>query len=237
MKIEFIPTIETGGDYPPTPMKKSIPDWYKETPTEIGPKSAVWYHKSGNDTNSTIKKCIPVLDFMSSGYVLRTQSEILLSSELKDGNQNVYWRHASSEARTVSIHPHNQCPIKIGNERKTYFKFSCGFIIKTPPGYSCIFYQSPYFMNEGLDIFSAIVDTDTYDAEILFPGYISSGASDVAIPPGTPLITVFPFKRDSWESETHEIPQAAEGSKFKKLNQTWLSDVYRRFFRQGKEYN
>lgn len=236
MKIEFIPSKDTGGDYPPIPMKKAIPNWYKDIPSETGPKSAAWYHKSNNNTNASIKKCIPVLDFMTSGYVLRTQSEILLSAELEDDNQIVYWRHASPETRTVALHSHAQCPIKIGNERKVYFKFSCGFIIKTPPGYSCLFYQSPYFMNEGLELFSGIVDTDTYDAEVLVPGYISTGFSDLVIPPGTPLMTVFPFKRDSWESVVHEKPQPPEGSRFKKLNETWLSDVYRQFFRQEKEY-
>jgi hypothetical protein len=76
-------------------------------------------------------------------------------------------------------------------------------------------------MNEGLELFSAIVDTDTYDSEILFPGYISTGVSDVNIPPGTPLMTVFPFKRDSWESEVHKISQPAESPKFKKLNHSF----------------
>lgn len=237
MKIQFIPTGETGRDFPPTPMKKTVPVWYKSAPMEMGPKTALWFNRENSVTNGTIRKCAPVLDYLTSGYVLRTQTEILISSHInKDTSQEIFWRHASNEKDTVSHHPHEQCPVKIQEENKTYIKFRCGYIVRTPPGYSCLFYQSPYFLNEGIELFPAVVDTDVYDAEVFFPGFVTKGFAHINILPGTPLVTVFPFKRDQWEAELVQKAQDANGLKFGSLRQTWLNDVYRKFFRQEKEY-
>jgi hypothetical protein len=236
MKIQFIPTKEIGRDFPPTPAKKNIPDWYKNIPTEVGEKTAVWFQETQSKTNYTIRKCMPVLDFMTSGYTLKVQSDILVSAFFANESQELRWYHASSEPDTVTHHPHRQCPVKIQGEEKTYIKFRCGYIVKTPPGYSCMFLQSPYFMNEGIELFPAIVDTDTYDGEVLFPGFVTKNYSNLTIPAGTPLVTVLPFKREAWESEVLEEPSPAGGKKFTALSQTWMSDIYKNFFRQDKEY-
>ena len=236
MKIEFMPTDANGRDYPPIPMKKAVPNWYKEMPTEVGPRNAAWFQSRDAQTNATIRKCAPVLDYLTSGYVLRNQTEILISSLITEETQEVFWRHACSDKATVSHHPHEQCPVKIQNENKIYVKIRCGFVIKTPPGYSCAFYQSPYFLHEGFEFFPAIVDTDVYDGEIFFPGYVSAGYEHLNFAPGTPLVTVFPFKRESWEGIVHQKPVNSEGDKFTKHKTTWIDEIYRRFVRQEKEY-
>jgi hypothetical protein len=99
-----------------------------------------------------------------------------------------------------------------------------------------MFFQSLYFMNEGIELFPAIVDTDTYDGEVLFPGYVTKGYNDLTISAGTPLMTVFPFKRESWESEISKTSEPPGGKRFSAFSYTWLSDVYKNFFRQDKEY-
>jgi hypothetical protein len=236
MKIEFTPTDVIGRDFPPIPMKKVVPEWYKNLPVDSGEKTAIWYQKTSSLTTGTIKKCVPVMDYMTSGYALRTQTEILLSSLKSSSEQTLYWQHASSDKDTITHHPHAQCPIKIQNESKAYIKLRCGFIIKTPPGYSCIFYQSPYFMHEGVEFFPAVVDTDTYDGEVFFPGYITAGYENITLPPGTPIMSIFPFKREKWESVVCEKSQDSLGEKFKAKQQVWLSDIYRKFFHQTKEY-
>ena len=236
MKIQFIPTKDIGRDFPPTPMKKNVPDWYKNVSPEIGEKTAAWLQENNSKTNGTIRKCMPVLDFMTSGYALKTQSEILVSVLPAGEGQELRWYHASSESDTVSHHPYDQCPVKIQNEQKTYIKFRCGYIVRTPPGYSCMFFQSPYFMHEGIELFPAIVDTDTYDGEIYFPGFVSKNYSNLSIPAGTPLVTAFPFKREVWEAEISKDSLPSAGKKFTALSQTWLSDIYKNFFRQKKEY-
>ena len=55
--------------FPPTPAIKNIPQWYLDTPEYLG---GVREHIEGHQTPHTIKKCIPVFDAMTSGYILYT---------------------------------------------------------------------------------------------------------------------------------------------------------------------
>ena len=238
MKIEFYPTAKVGRDFPPVPVKKAIPEWYKEMPTEYAPYTALWFATEGNgkSSNATIKQCVPVLDYLTSGYLLRAQTETLVSTQDGVGDQGFFWKTASHENQSVSHHEHEQCPILIEGQRKTYIKLRCGYAIKTPPGYSCLFYQSTYAMQDKFKLFPAIVDTDTFHSEILFPGYLLKGAGDFAIEPGTPLMTVFPFKRDSWEHEVMDTVLTDEETGIGGFYEAYVAKVYRRFFHQPKTY-
>jgi hypothetical protein len=237
MEIIFQPTRDHLGEFPPVPAKKIIPQWYKEIPSEIHQSTAYEMVKTGDKTPFSIKRCIPVLDFLTSGYVLRNQSEILLSCD-DDQNQHIWWyTNAPKDTQFVGFHPHQQCPININNSKKSYFKLSIGYRIITPPGYSCLFYQSPYFMEERFTLFPGIVDTDTYDNEVLFPGYIHAKKADLTIEVGTPLMWVFPFKRENWTSnfktELHDQNKASFAGK--SIN--YINDIYKRFFHQKKNYD
>jgi hypothetical protein len=238
MKIEFFPTAEIGRNYPPVPVKKAIPEWYKNVPSEYGPYTATWFATdgAGQSTNKTIKHCVPVLDYLTSGYILRTQTEILISEAANGDEQGFFWKCASRETKTVSFHSHSQCPVAIEDQKKTYSQFGAGYVIKTPPGYSCLFYQSAYSMQDKLALFPAIVDTDTFGGEIQFPGYLLKGAGDFSIEPGTPLMTVFPFKREGWEHEVINKVVTDDNSGVSDFFETYISKVYKRFFHQPKEY-
>jgi hypothetical protein len=238
MKIEFYPTAAVGREFPPIPVKKAIPEWYKNVPNELGPFTATWFSGEGGFrvTNATVKQCVPVLDYLTSGYVIRNQAETLVSVQEDDGQQGFFWRSASHDKNSVGHHGHAQCPVHIEGQKKTYIKLRGGYVVKTPPGYSCLFYQSPYSLNDKFHLFPAIVDTDTFDGEILFPGYMLKGAGDFMLEAGVPLVTAFPFKRDNW---THEVMTEVlddTNSKIAPKEQSYLSKVYKRFFHKPKEY-
>jgi hypothetical protein len=57
--------------FPPVPAGKIIPEWYKDTPIEIPEIEP--YTKPHTPT---IKRCVPVLDYMTTGYVIRATYEI-----------------------------------------------------------------------------------------------------------------------------------------------------------------
>ena len=63
--------------FPPKPAVKEVPEWYKNTPEYIGKQ----VKKVSNDGNTphTIKKCIPVFDAITAGYILYTQVDIQVS--------------------------------------------------------------------------------------------------------------------------------------------------------------
>jgi hypothetical protein len=238
MKIEFYPTAKTGRDFPPIPVKKAVPDWYKNVPNEYGPYTAEWFATQGEGqaSNGTIKQCTPVLDYLTSGYLLRTQTETLVSAQDGPEEQGFFWKTASHENQSVGHHSHVQCPILIEGQRKTYIKLRGGYAIKTPPGYSCLFYQSTYSMQDKFCLLPAIVDTDTFHSEILFPGYLLKGAGNFVIEPGTPLVTVFPFKRDGWEHEVMDTVLTDKETGVGGFYEAYIAKVYRRFFHQPKIY-
>jgi len=194
MKIEFTcydPSIAK--NYPPIPASKIIPDWYKNIPLDLE-YDENYVKKEGI---STIKRCIPVLDYMTNGYVLvnplHTSAKTLLDEQ---GIRTV--EHWSIDQDYISAHPYSQCPVVMDGERSHYFKISNPWKVKTPPGYSCFFYQPYYGLNQDYDLFPGIVDTDKHDDTVNLVGLAKR---NFELMPGDPLMIVFPFKRDNWESE------------------------------------
>lgn len=212
------------------PAKKLIPDWYKQTPRILGDESIDTLAKVGGTSNRSIKACVPVMDYLTSGYIIKTTSHTKFQNDNADGQSGV--KYATSDQSTIATHAHKQCPVKIDGELKTYIKFNSPWIIKTPPGYSCYFYQPFFHMENRFAVMPAIVDTDTYDKPINFPGWII-GNDEVEVEPGTPLIAVFPFKREGWVSEV--IVDEKEVTK-KTLFDRFLSEAYKRFYWSAKSY-
>jgi hypothetical protein len=60
--------------FPPKPAIKEVPDWYKNTPEYITEEGKKKDHKHG--TPHTVKKCMPVFDSMTAGYILYTQVDV-----------------------------------------------------------------------------------------------------------------------------------------------------------------
>lgn len=87
-------------------------------------------------------------------------------------------------------------------------------------------------MESRFTVMPAIVDTDTYDKPINFPGWIV-GNDEVEVQPGTPLIAVLPFKREEWVSEI--IVNEKEATK-KTLFDKFLNEAYKRFYWSAKSY-
>lgn len=232
-KIVFSPTNEVSRKVPPIPLKKAIPDWYRDMDLLMEGRKITAL--TSEPTPFTIKACVPVQDYLTSGYLLRTQEETMFTKYAEGDTEGFGWRNPSDH-RTIATHPHGQCPVQIDGKKKHYVKFAPGWIIKTPPGYSCLFYQPPLFMEKRFHLFPAIVDTDTFDHTIEFPGYLGDFEATIRIPPETPLIAVFPFKRDNWESVVEETITDPTKSSFWFNRQTWLFDIYRDVFHERKSY-
>jgi hypothetical protein len=218
--------------FPPVELKKMTPDWYKNLSLNmpgIDSMDAKNMVQGEHQTSFTIKGCIPVLDYVTSGYVLVAHSDILITPEVLEGMpKNFWWK---SNGAKVGAHNFSQCPVKINNTENTYFKITNPWSIETPSGYSCLFYQPEYHMETRFKLFPAIVDTDKYTQEVHFPGVVLAEKSFI-IEAGTPLMVVFPFKRDSWVKTVslEEKPKANPLSYF-------LSRAYKRLCHVKKEYN
>ena len=119
--------------------------------------------------------------------------------------------------------------------KRSYIKFNNQWIIKTPPGYSCLFIQPLEIKNNLFKLFPAIVDTDLYDNNINFPGFVIS-KTNFMINAGDPLMMVFPFKRDAWKMEVTAVLDKSK-NKFNILSNQFFHNVYRNFFHVKKRYD
>jgi hypothetical protein len=190
----------------PIPIKLNIPEWFKKLSHTV--------------ENKTVKGCIPFLDSLTSGYLLKIPQDLkIIHNKINpDTNQpDSFYRtvdlddqllHAKSinlGKQKADVHPPVQLegsPYIEKNKNLPFFKIINPWIIKTPPGYSCLFVPPLNNADDRFSIIPAIVDTDTFPNEINFPIVINGDkypTLDTILKKGTPYVQVIPFKRDKWK--------------------------------------
>ena len=215
--------------FPPLPSNKLLPDWYKHLPRYIDNHklNAKEMQQSGNaHQGGTIKACVPVQDYIGQGYILRYPADIMVTPE-QVGDEQGWW--AASDTVQCEPHSHKQCPVHINKNKNVYFKVKHPWVVRTPPGYSCYFYQPEFFMEERIRFFPGVVDTDTYPAPVMFPSVVLSKET-FTLKAGDPMMAVFPFKRESW---THEVRYAEEKQNPIKM---FIERGYKKLFHKPKRF-
>jgi len=212
MNIKFISMDQDVIDnYPVTPAKKTLPKWFKDLPQEK------FSFPIGN-TLPTIKKCMPATDMLTSGYIIHNPTDIDIIREEVAGNFVENRIKVKNNQYVPEAHRFEMCPVKHSTNKQHWIKLKNPWLVRTPPGYSCLFIQPVYEFNPNLRLLSGIVDTDTFDLPVEFPGWI---VNDHIIKAGEPLMQVIPFKRDEWQmsiehTETH-TPAMTEELRYKDL--------------------
>jgi hypothetical protein len=195
-------------DYP-TPIKLNIPEWYKKLEHTL--------------LNKTVKGCMPFLDTLTSGYLLKMPQDFYVRHNINNKNEKgeefkdsfqTFGLHDQSHilnAKTISlnsgidIHPLKQVegsPYIEKNKNLPFYKILNPWRIKTPKGYSCLFVPPLNNSDDRFSIIPGIVDTDTFPNEINFPIVINGDKYPVLetiLKKGTPYVQVIPFKRDTWK--------------------------------------
>jgi hypothetical protein len=195
-------------DYP-TPAKLNVPEWYKNLEHTV--------------LNKTVKGCMPFLDSLTSGYLLKMPQDLYIrhnvinknekGEEFKDSFQT-YGLHDMSQLLgakyvnlnsgidTHSIKQVEGSPFIEKNKNLPFYKIINPWKIKTPKGYSCLFVSPLNNSDDRFSIIPAIVDTDTFPNEINFPIVINGDKYPIletTIKKGTPYVQIIPFKRDNWK--------------------------------------
>jgi hypothetical protein len=230
MIIEFTDTYGISEDCKPVPASKLIPEWYKNTESYIG---GVKVPGENGSTKATVKKCIPVFDAITAGYLILLPADVWVTLKEIDG-QTVQWFEWANFG-LISWHPIDQAPLHPARKPYPYAKFNNPWSIKTPKGYSCLFVQ-PFHREAPFTVLPGVVDTDTYIPPVNFPMVINDPKFEGLIPMGTPIVQVIPFKRDSWNiefgSEETYKKQIAVTSKLRSK----FYDKYKTMFWSKKEY-
>ena len=213
--------------FPPKPGIKNVPDWYKNTEEYINNQGKKFIDGS---TPHTIKKCIPVFDAITSGYILYTQVDVQVTQQ--DNLPFYTW----ADQGAISFHPIEQAPLHPARNKASYPKWNNPYAITTPPGYSVLFTQ-PMHRESVFTILDGIVDTDTYKAPVNFPFVLNDVKWEGIIPAGTPMAQVIPFKREAWEHKIGSDKERIEQEKITKKLRTLLYNSYKRQFWSSKQYN
>lgn len=226
---EIIFTNLLGWDFfPPKPAIKDIPVWYIDTPEYIG--EDVKKITQPGATSHTVKKCIPVFDAMTSGYILYTQVDVQVTQV--DGSPYYIW----ADQGAIEFHPIEQAPLHPLRNNLSYPKWINPYSIITPAGYSCLFIQ-PLHRESIFTILPGVVDTDKYNASVSFPFVLNDVKFEGIIPAGTPVAQVIPFKRNFWKHKIGKNKELRKAKISSAKRKTMFFNSYKKQFWTRKKYD
>ena len=161
----------------PVPAINNVPSWFKKIKTSIN--------------NRTIKSCMPFLDSLTAGYILKLPVDIKIKHNIlnpetgkKDGEQipaaqrgasyfNDYDININTRLELHSIDQVEGSPLLEKNKNLPIHKFMNPWLIKTPPGYSSLFLPPMNNADDRFSIIPGIVDTDKFNLPVNFPFIIN----------------------------------------------------------------
>lgn len=235
--IGFHPFSEKTANFaePPKPALKNTPEWYRNQPAVSKEHTS---YKQGT-VASTIKRCMPVFDSMTAGYIIAAPCDIYVNAT--DPNELVYSiprQLMEFKGDIFSSHPveqYSEYPIDTNRYHKSLLRIQPFWSIETPKGYSALFIN-PIHRPSPLFAFSGLIDTDGFISE----GHLSFLVEkdfDGIIKQGTPLVQVIPFQRESWESQVFSAEESLPRLKRQGMKlRSSFQNAYKTFFRSKKEY-
>lgn len=182
----------------PYPAVKSLPKWFTDSSPYIN--DASWpndgkSHVRGRAVNHNFKKCTPLLDGMSAGYIIPLWADVEVDSSQK--YPNVWWK--ARQDIFLSHGDNTQEIVPPPGYNPQVFKYLNCWIPQTPKGYSCLVISPQGHNDLVFKAVPAIVDTDSSTLELVFPVWVKDNFTGI-VEKGTPIAQIIPFKRDNWES-------------------------------------
>lgn len=209
MEIKFTSIFsDIPKEFYPKPAYMCLPDWYKETKPYVE-RTSMKNDGYDNTLFKTIKKCMPIFDSITSGYIIFSAIDINVAS-LENGSYFIEWPNVFNvisnniPINPVQFHDFDQLTeYPFLKNKESVPKFANPWGIKTPRGYS-VFVTTPMHRELPFEILPGIVDTDKIHAPINFPFLFKEKNWNGVITSGTPIAQVIPFKRDSWKMKIGE---------------------------------
>ena len=224
-KIKFIATEEAMLDaWPhPKPASRFIPNEYKKLERFI----------NGDIHKGTVKTCIPFLDSLTAGYIIPFDQDYVVDPAGDDFSV----KPANFLKEEFEFHYQYQLPPEWHDKVGVVAgKLHNKWLIKTPPGYSCLFTQ-PLNQNCPFKIIDGVVDTDVHPLIIHYPFYWTHDSQEpFLIKTGDPMVQIIPFKRESWKCSIEQIKDPNEMNKHHIKWGTKFKDIYKQLVWKKKSY-
>jgi len=233
VKINFYPAQEDvfGIIDEPVPAINMLPDWYKSMSPRIDKSKAKMLKDTGK--NVTIKKCIPVFDAISGGYLITLPCDVIFNPKDEGYIFDYQW---NSNFSAVSQHGQEQIrglPVPEGFDSKP-LKWMNPWVIETPKGYSSWITHPSGRYDLPFTTMTGFVDTDKHPMPVNFPFFLKKDFVGV-IKMGTPIAQIIPMKRDSWASSVkNDYP--TKKINFRKRLYLYAENSYRNFVWSRKSY-
>ena len=115
------------------------------------------------------------------------------------------------------------------------FRVKMAWVVGTEKGYSCLFMEPQHQDYIPMHAVSAIIDTDTLLSDGLFSFFVDKGFKGT-IKKGTPLVQVFPFKRDDWVADFNKDFDFNIIVEQRKKVRSLFTGGYKKFYWHKKNY-
>jgi hypothetical protein len=231
MKIIFTDVDNPNGVLAkPKPAIDYIPQWYKEAKSYTDPNGKKAPNLDGTP-HATIKRCMPVWDLMTAGYIIETPYDIYV----RQTPEGPYFQWGANEAIAFQSitqfqnHPYSR---DINYAVRIVHPWS----IKTPKGWSILVCEPQHHEPGPIICANGIVDTDEFSLPFNMFLKLRDPNFEGMIPAGTPFIQVIPFKRESWTSELGGDKERQKHKVDTLKFRTVFFDRYKKFWWNKKEY-
>jgi hypothetical protein len=178
----------------PIPASTAIPDWFKEIKPEVNSV------RSSIRNRGTVKKCVPFLDALTTGYFMVLGHDVEIKS-YSDGNKMVYWGVDETRSSFKLDDPHRmEGLIPPAGYFPRVWRVDLPHSVETPPGYSVLLthpfnrYELPFLTLSG------VIDTDKSFRSKTANIWLRDDFEGI-IEKGTPMAQLLPFKRENWDHE------------------------------------
>jgi hypothetical protein len=228
----------------PKPAKFYLPNWYKESGSFFNSKSNSYtndlFFEEPGIPNTTVKKCMPFLDTLVSGYIQETWCDIFI--ERKDDEIFFHYSTSVDEASPIISTRSKvglaKIPVPIGFDKNAFFHWSRVWNPILPKGYSALITHPLNRDDLPFKCFSGIIDSDKYFLGGKVGFFIKEDFSGL-IPKGTPMYQIIPIKRESWKSEKMQL----KNKTLNEVNQqvfnvkSFFSGGYKKLYWNKKDFN
>lgn len=231
MKIIFTDTHNPDGVLDkPKPASEYIPEWYKKAKPYTDPSGKKAPTLDGTPY-ATVKRCMPVYDMMTAGYIMETPYDIYVR-QTEDGP---YFQWGNTDAivfqdvKQFQNHPYSR-------DINYAVRITIPWSVKTPKGWSIMVMEPQHHEQGPITCASGIIDTDEFSIPFNMFLKLRDPNFEGMIPAGTPFLQIIPFKREAWKSELGGEKEKQkfnfDVAKFK----TVFFDRYKKFWWNKKEY-
>lgn len=175
----------------PQPIKNLIPEWYRKAETS--------YVLPDGSMGAGLKKCVPYMDAMLSGYTYVTPFDIFVSKD-ENGELRLQWNGPKELGEFIAERPKElgETMPRPEGYYPNHLIWAGFWGVKMPRGWSLLFTHPLNRQDLPFMTMSAIVDSDKFSASGNIPFFMKNDFVGT-IPAGTPICQLIPIKRSSWK--------------------------------------